>query len=428
MDKKILTASEDLLKRLEKVEKFEKKYKAFPYREADSIIKGMKEIAVSLPDIKNPNNQDELIQSELKRRLIGEAFNLEQGATPRNYDFDTVVSMLAIPRSDMEGLRGWLLANKEETIEAIERAYQIKDIKNYELDLPFDIPSVRRQAEEFAAIYIQKYHKTLGKLLQDLTKVGEYLRDIDAVPTTDPRSYFHPLKNTLAIGIPTICFTTEDGNLQIRKLDLISLYGHEGMGHALNQVLTKTNSLPYFLTKNRAMTSATMESVAQFYEDRIFEDLKNSPKTQRELGIEHNFDELYHEAEDIRKLRTYNSKLFQYSIIVLADKSLGEPEDKSTIRKKAEILNEVTVHRKYPLHFLEENRKNFDSEGNLNPRIVVELQYCAQPVQRALDEFANQGITYEGGGRSKIDATLLKGFWTPVGYVNNARIRAQEKD
>ncbi len=255
----IVVASEGLLKKLDRMGKFGSKYKVFPYQEASRTVAEMKELADSLPDIESPENQDQLVQSELKRRLNGEALTLEQRITPMHYDFDTVVSMYGIPESDISGLRDWLVVNRPKTQEAIERLYQIKDIQKYELELPTDIPGVRRQAEEVAAVHIQKYHKRLGKLFQDLTQVGEFLRDISAVPTTGGRSYFHPITNTLAIGIPAICFTTEEGSLHIRERDLITLYGHEGMGHALNQVITKTNDLPYFLTKDTALTTATME-------------------------------------------------------------------------------------------------------------------------------------------------------------------------
>ena len=427
MNNEVIFTSEKLLKKLDRMEKFRSKYNVFPYQEATRIVAEMKELASSLPDIESPQNQDQLVQSELKRRLNGEALTLEQRITPKHYDFDTVVSIYGIPKSDINGLRDWLVANRPKTQEAIERLYRTKDIQNYELGLPVDIPGVKRQAEEFAAVHIQKYHKRLGKLLQDLTQVGEFLRDISAVPTTEGRSYFHPLTNTLAIGIPSICFTTEDGSLQIKERDLITLYGHEGMGHALNQVITKTNGLPYFLTKDTALTTATMESVAQFYQNIIFEDLKNSPETQKDLGIQHKFREIYQEAKDISQLQEYQLKLFQYGITVLADKDLGQPQNPSTLEKKINLLNEVTLDPTYPLHFVEQHRYSFDSQGNLNPQLVSELRYCAQPVQRALDEFAKQNIQYKGEGRSKIDATLLRGFWTPIGYVDNARLRAQNK-
>ena len=415
------------MKRLDRIGKFGSKYNVFPYQEVGKLISEMNELADSISYIETPENQEQLIQSELKRRLNGEAFSLEQRVTPRLYNFDIVVSMFGIPKSDIDGLRGWLLANRSETLNTIERLYQTKDIKNYELGLPVDIPSVKRQAEEFAAVHIQKYHKRLGKLLQDLTQVGGFLREINAVPTTEGRSYFQPLTNTLAISIPAICFTTEDGSLQIRERDLITLYGHEGMGHALNQVITKSNGLPYFLTKDTVITNATMDSVSQFYQNVILEDLKNSPGAQKDLGIQHKFDEIYQEAKDIAQLQGYQLKLFQYAITVLANKELGQPQDTDTLKKKVDLLCEVTLDPTQPLHFVEQHRYDFDSQGNLNPQLVSELRYVAQPVQRALEEFAKQGIKYDGNGRSKIDATLLKGFWTPIGYVNNARLRAQEK-
>ncbi len=425
MSNDIITASEGLLKKIDSIAKFGSKYKIYPFQELTRTTAEMKELADTLPDIETPQNQDQLIQSELKRRLKGEILNLEQMINPKHYDFNTLISMYGIPQSDLDGLRGWLEENREKTQEAIERLYKTKEIQNYELGLPLDIPSVRRQSEEFATVHIQKYHKALGKLLQELTQVGEYLRDINAVPTTNGRSYFRPLTNTLAIGIPAICFTTEDGSLQIKERDLINLYGHEGMGHALNQIITNTNNLPYFLTKHTNLSTATMESVAQFYQNIIFDDLKNSPETQKDLGIKHNFEEIHQEAKDIHQLEEYQAKLSQYAITVLADKNLGTPQDTTTLQKKIDILKEVTIDPAYPLNIVERNRHSFDSQGNLNPQLVGELIYCAQPVQRALEEFAKQGITYEGKGRSIIDSTLLKGFWTPIGYVDNARIKAQ---
>ncbi|MDO9580709.1 MAG: hypothetical protein Q7J06_09125, partial [Bacteroidales bacterium] len=154
----------------------------------------------------------------------------------------------------------------------------------------------------------------------------------------------------------------------------------------------------------------------------------NSPETQKDLGIEHKFTEIYQEEKDISKLNEYKLKFFQYGISVLADKKLGNPQDPKTLEKKIVLLHEVSIDPKNPVQFIENySMQGFDSKGNLNPSIVKELIYCAQPVQRALDEFAKQGILYESNGRSKIDSAFLKGFWTPIGFVDNARLKAQEK-
>ena len=427
MTEELFGRSEGLLKRLKKASKFGTKFQVYPYQEAGRVVQELTALAGTIPQIESPQSKDDVIQAELKRRLNGEATILDHYLSGRPYDFDTVIAMYGIPRSDITQLRKWLEGNRARTLDSIDRLFQSTDVKNYELGLNVDVPNVRRQAEEFGAVQIQKYHKKLGRLLQDLSRVGEYLRDINAVPTTNERSYFNPLTTTLAISVPAIVYSTEDGSLHLRERELIKPYGHEGMGHALNHVVTHANGLPYFLTRQSTLTEAAMESVSQFYQHVLFEDLKKSPETQKELGIRHIFDEIYQEARDITRLEEYRLRLFQYGISLLADKSMGDPHDPNVMRKKVELLSEVTLDPSFPLGFVEQNRYSFDSQRNLNPQLVSELRYAAQPVQRALEEFAQRDIKYDSKGRSKIDETLLKGFWTPIGFVDNARISAQSK-
>ncbi|MAE13268.1 hypothetical protein CMO92_01775 [Candidatus Woesearchaeota archaeon] len=426
MSEDIFGRSEKLLKGVERLGKFGSRFNYYPYKEAGRMIDRMTGLASEIPSFDSPTTNEEVLQTELKRRLIGEASYLEQVLSGRRYDFDTVVSLHGIPFEDIAVLRPWLESHKDETLEGIERLFQTSDIESFELGLPVDIPSVRRQAEEFAAVHIQKYHKRIGRLLEELTEVGGFLRDIDAVPTTEARSYFHPLTKTLAIGIAAICYITEDESLHIRERDLITLYGHEGMGHALNDVVTVSNGLPYFLTHSTSLTKTTKESVAQFYEKQLFKDLRASPETQKALGIQHLFEEIYKEATDIDNLNKYSLRLYQYAITVLANKELGDPKDPVTTKKKIDLIREVTLDPTYPVNIVDHTRDKFDSEGNLSPQIVSELIYCAQPVQRALQEFRNSGSHYEGEGRSRIDRTLLTGFWTPLGFEQNALIEARK--
>ncbi|MBW2993229.1 hypothetical protein KY317_01490, partial [Candidatus Woesearchaeota archaeon] len=430
MTNEILEESEKLLKKLDKIAKFGTAYKVYPEQETYNLMDELRALGNCMPDIQEPKNQDELMQAELKRRMIGEAVSLEKMLNGEYYEFDDVVSLYGIPESDITNLRMWLDANKEKTIEAIKRLYRTKDVKHFELGLPFDIPDIKKQVEGFASVHIKKYHKALGKMLQDSTKVGEYLRDIDAVLTLSNRSYFNTKTNTLAMAISAVCFMTENGNPCLRERAMVELYGHEGMGHALNQVITRKSKLPYFLKECSMLTTATEESLAQFYENSIFDDLRHSPETQRELEIEHKFEGIYMDQCDKRRLKEYRSRLVQYAITVLADKDLGNPEDSEVIKKKIDLVKEVSLSQSFPRRFIETHRNDFDSKGNLSPSLVSELRYCAQPVERALAEFAKQGIGYMREGwekhRSIVDATLLTGFWTPIGFVDNARLRAKE--
>jgi hypothetical protein len=426
MKQEILSESEELFKELETIDKFKSRYDILPPEATEKLAGKLRELGEKIKNFNNPKNQKQLIESELKRRLLGGAFHLESILSSEYPNFKTLSTIFGVPMSDINNLKNWLMENKERTLKAIDRLYTSRDIKSYELVLHGDIPGVRRQAEEFGKVYIDRYHRAVGRMLQDLTNIGEFLRDIKAVPTENFRSYFNRITNTLAIGLPAICFTDEDGALRINERELIALYGHEGMGHALHQMVTKTNNLPYFLRYDSALISATKESIAQFYENVLFEDIKNSSEMQKELDIEHKFDEIHQEHNDKCAIENYKRNLFYYGVTVLANKSLGKATSSKAIEKRKEILKDVTLDPSWPTRFVEDGVKQVDSKGNLQIGLVGELRYCARPIERAIAEFDKKGIKYEGEGRSFTDLTLLKGFWTPTGFVQNARLRAAE--
>jgi len=419
-----LREAEVLLKRLDNLEKFNRKYSVRPTRESVSLVESMQVLSDSIPEIGTPTSHEELIQTELKRRIHGEASFLEQQLSGRPYEFGTVINILGIPEEDLASLRPWLEANKTKTQESIERLFHSRDLEGYELAVSSDIPNVRMQVEAFSDVHIQRYHKTIGKFLESLTSIGKFLRDINAVPTTNDRSYFNQLTNNLAISVPKICFSKEDGTHHINEKELIMIYGHEGMGHALNFVVTRSANMPYFLTQLSTLNVATAESVAQFYENQLLEDLKNSRATQKKLGIESIFDEIYQETKDTNQLDEYQKKMIYYAICVLGDKSLGDYNNPETLKNKIEIINQVAIDKGGLANWMQQKRYSFDSEGNLEAGLVSELRYCANPVTRAIEEFKRCGINYVGDGRTLMDTTMLRGLWTPIGFVDNARLQA----
>lgn len=416
-----------LLDKVEKISKFGSKYHAQPNEELRKTQHELQALEGSLNEVKTPHSQEELFLSELKSRLQGLAHSIETGLSGTWPDFKTILLLYGIPEEDITALRPWLEGNKESTLASVESLFLESDVQSYELGLPTDLPRVRRQAEEFAAVHIERYHRVLGKRLQKVTRVGEYLREIDAVPTSEGRSYFHQLTNTIAIGIPAICYMTEDGTLHIKERELLRIYGHEGMGHALHFVLTRSSTLPAFLKTDSIATTATAEAIAQHYQSQILEDLLDAPEIQDALGIRHIFPEIHQEARDISKIEAYRVRFMQYALTILADKTFGNSLDPETIKKRIEKLSEVAIDPHAPKYIVEQYKHRYDSDGNFDPSAITELRYCAQPVQRAVGEFAMRSIQYEGEGRNLIDATLLHGFWTPRGYVHHARLVAEGK-
>lgn len=423
MNKELLERGENLWKKYEKVEQFAEKL-VYPVGPAGAIYEEFELLNEEIPAIENPKTKEELYTAEFKRRISGEALLLGNILSGRPLTFSDVVRAYSIDDEDITQLRPWLDTNREKTFESINRLFHEGGQEEFSLSLPTDLPHVASEAEAVAAVDIRKYHKRLSQLFTRLTHVGEYLRDITAVPTRVDRSYFHSITKNLAISINTITYITKDGSLETNAKELIRLLGHEGMGHALNQMMSENDPhLPFFLKESSASTIATAESVAQFYEREIFEDLKDAPKVQYDLGIPHKFNQIYQEVLDSEQIDQYKRALYQYAITVMADKSLGDPRNDEVKRKKAQLLSEVSLVPWYPSSILGQyNDSAFDYEGNLNARAVGELRYCAKPVQRALVELQQRSIEYASEKRSEIDSLFLRGFWTPIGFVQNAKI------
>lgn len=428
MNRELLERADQLWDRADRADKFDSRFNTYPISEAGRLVTDFQILSEQIPEVVPPATTEDVHTNELKRRLSGEAVRLEHGLSGRFYTLDDVISLYGIDREvDIDSLRNWLVENRDEALATVDRVYQATEPGELRLPVPGDIPTFRRQTEEFAATHIGNYHKKLARLFEGLTPVGNFLRDITAMPTSRNRSYFHPLTKTLAIEIEGICYITQDQSLHINEAELLRLLGHEGMGHGLNAVVTDVSDLPNFLKRGTSLTTAaTVESIGQHFEEVIFEDLADSPETQEELGIAHKFPEIYRNQKDTQLIKQYRNKLFYYVLTVLADPNLpnmSRPESREEgIRERVKLLSSVALYPGQAVGIVEGHQNNFDSQGNLSFDMTKELKYAATPAQRVIDEMTQRGVLYEGGDRGKIDALLLTGFWTPIGLVENAQV------
>lgn len=418
----LIKESEEIFADLERIRLFEQKYRIPATAQEQEVQERIAQVLDNITPVAAPANKDELLREELRRKLTNQYALLDPSTHNKGYDFDTVVRLFNIPEEDLKELPDWLKANKAETEETRARVWKSTTDIETRIPLATDIPSTRVHAEAVASTHIRKYHQAIGRMLESQTNIGHFLRDVEAAPTFQDRSYFDPRRNRVAISISAICYDDKNGNISINEYELIRLFGHEGMGHALNHVLTMRNSaLPKFLQDSSSTTIATEESIAQFYEAMIFDALKARPDVQRELDIYHKFDELMQHAKDVALFEEYQKKLSQFRITVLGDKSLGDPKDPKVMKRKAEIICEVSLSPQYERSYVEGHYHSFDSQGNLNWKLVSELRYCGQPVRRALDILDAAGLPYKDN-RSTIDKLFLEGFWTPTGFVQNVEL------
>ncbi len=423
LDQYVAQADEVVLE-LKGITQFDGEHHILPPKSGRSLVTRMKSIAGQTHSIMPQSAYEKVIFSEIKRRLEGDAFYLDVKLSGKSHDFETVLHILDIPSEDVSSIKPWLVSHKEEAEEAVERLYVLRKNNEEKFDISMDVPSEHDEAIGAVGSRIKHYHTIIGKLLGKLSNKGSYLLHLEALPTKGDRSYFNPPLNRLALSISALVYLTNDRRMHVDDREMIRLYGHEGMGHALNKVATDESNLPFFLKQSSAVTIATEESVAQFYERRLFEDLLQSPETQRSLDIEHRFQKIYDEARDLRLLQEYNKNIFYYSISVLADTSLGNHSDPLVVKKRMALIDSVALDRRTASNIVEQNRYNYDSEGNLYSSLVSELRYCARPVQRVLELFSAKNRQYDLNNRNVIDTLFLTGFWTPRGLVENAALVA----
>lgn len=425
MSPELINEAEALWRQDKQIAKFGSRFDEHPFRQTSLVYEGMSRLTEQIPDRPIPTTKEELHEAELKRIFTSRTISLEHFLLGKPLTLEDTMAIHCIEQMDLDALRPWLVENRQATIDAIERLFARTEVNGFEDQLPLDVPSVRQQAEAFAGSQITLYHQHLGTLFEERTSAGSYLHRITSEPSHSPRSYFDSHRKRLGLSIAAICYEAENGTLQLRERELIRLFGHEGMGHALQLAITRDSDVPFFLKEGLGATIATEESLTQHYEQVIFEDVKQSPGTQRALGIADRFEDIYQEALDIRQVDQYEHALFHYMILVLADKSLGDPRDPSVIQERLQRIAEVALYPIKALGFVEGNRYNYDSQGNLSNMLVDELRYVSKAVRRAFDIFARYGIHYDNKEqRSHIDMTFLTGYYTPAGFVQKAELAA----
>ena len=429
MNKELLERAETLWKQDERIGRLGSRFNyTYAPGATGKVFEDIQRLESELPERANPTKEEELHEAELKRGLQSRMLQLEHFLEGKPYTVESIIKLYGLDQSDLNAIQPWLKANRPAAVQALEGLFRLTEVESYEYGLSTDIPRVQRQAEGFAATQISNYHRKLSSLFIGLTHAGEFLYRITPEPSTADRSYFASKSKVLAVSMARICYQEEDGTIQLRERELIRLYGHEGMGHGLHSIITEASDLPFFLKEPSHAAEAVEESIAQHFEKVIFDDLKNSPDVQKDLRVQERFSEIFEEEKNTRLVNAYNRMLYYYSILVLADKSIGDPEDPETLTRKMELISEHTINRGYARNIVERNRREFDSQGNLSASLTSELRYSSRAVQRGLEVFEKHDIIYDHHDqRSQIDMNFLTGYYTPIGFVQKALLAAGGK-
>jgi hypothetical protein len=424
MDPEINDRANELADEVDYLSTFYRNHQMYPATRVKETYAGLVELIDTLPNTGQPSNMPELYQAEVKRRMAVHATTLYHWLSGKEPEPSQFFSMHGVSQEDIEALGPYLHERRDHVVQAMEKLYEIS--KHSHIGIPSN-PDLEREAERFVLNNGRKYHHILGEFAEQIIGQEGFRNAVRISTSRDVRSHFHPALNIVAFSIPTTAHYTKNGELKLDIKEAIRSYAHEGIGHALNHFVTKSSDMPLILKRNCTPSESTQEAVALFYEQQVFEDLKDSVELQRALGIHESFDQIYQEAKLSFAVKMYHAMTERYAIAVVADKSLGDPREPEVVQKKMDLLSKVALSPEYPQAAVLGHARNFDRDGSLPYSILRELIYSVPAVDKAMEEFRSQGILYEGEGKRTIDNAMLTGLWTPKGFVDHARLVAQKK-
>ncbi len=376
-----------------------------PVPQTVELISNIQNLVNILPDNPQPTNLDQLYLQELKRRLSCEAVSLSNVIATEAAPWEQVIKAYGIPFEDLEVIEPWLENNMDLVKEANRRLFD--NATNYveRANVPTGIGSLRARAEQIVENAMGSMNEVVLENLGNRLGVREFIQLYTfGADSTERRSYLNYLSKVLGISTQNVTYM-RDGEIYIIPEELISLMGHEGLGHARHNTVTEASQdLPSFLKiRTGPPLQATNESIAQYFEAKFFDYLALHPSAVEKLKFTESFDHIYQRYKDTQLLNTYMNNLYYFAILTLAQ---SKQEDTSG---QAEKISKYSINPSFPRNHINRYRNDWDkATGRLMTHVVSELRYAANPVARIMSSIPKDKV-------SQAEDLILKGFWTPQG-------------
>lgn len=371
----------------------------------------MGELAQEIPEIAMPRTVGELILGELRRRLNVEAAYLRMFTLAEVPSWQEVVALYGIPTEDLVAVESWLDFNLGEGAAVNSRLLKSGDF-SHRAPVPLGSGKFRRQAEELVGGALDSTAKMLKGFFSHRPGVKQFFDQYQLVPDSDEeRSYLNWISQVVCVVTSQVVFMRE-GKIFLVPEELLRIVFHEGLGHGCHHIVSQSaDHLPLFLrTDTGADIGASSESVAQYFETQFFDYLLNHPEADQHLPFEEPFGEIYQRYKDRQLLQEYWRRLYYFAVLTLAQ---SRPEDS---QEQLARISRYSLDLSWPANFINNCTNNWDkATGRLLPRLVAELQYCGNPVKRALTKIAPEKL-------GQAEELILTGFWTPVGLEQWVKI------
>lgn len=372
-----------------------------PVQFAADLIKRISNLEAQIESLE-PKTTEELFLVELKRRLFGQRQLLEVELSGKVPTLNDIVQTYFIPEEDLVELGEWLNANRNEVQNANQRTFENYTDKR-RTTTPLGNHLLRTQAENLIQEFIQKYTPLVKKVFKDIPEFDTFLANYHILTDTSTnRSVSNRFGKVMLISVSATTYI-QDGILKVNPELLLSTLNHEVVGHGLNYSITEHSNLPEFIkTGSSEITASTRESLAEYMESYIFEELKLISNITQELSLNESFEQIYTRYSDSRLMDTYWKKLSRYAILTASKLTKNDTQD---ILKQ---ISDVSIDSGYANRFISRIRNEWHPHSNtLLPSVISELKYCANPVKRVVSESTTI---------PKLSKHMFTGFWTPTGY------------
>jgi len=381
---------------------FDQPYSVIDLDYTKNLLSDFKNLYKELPKNENPRSLDELLVYELSKICRNQIDNLEDEFNPSIKTPDQVISMYEVGSEDLDKIKEWLRSNRENIVAANLRQMDAYS-SSRRSDVALGSPQLRAVVESLILSYIEIFKKVLSQYFPDFPGIPQLLDTyVISVESVNPRSYADKVAKAAYIGVARCCYML-DGKVNLIPEKLLSLFGHEVLGHCLNYINTDLSELPLFVKENIGpMSSASKESVADHFESLIFEFLNDNKQAADSMGFEEDFKKIYERYNDTRILTDYWNNLAMVGFWIMSHTKMDDFD------KQVKELLPYSIDIKWPANFVNRHRQDWNrSTGLLLPKVVSELRYSADPVKEML-----AGV--DKVKEEEIEKLILIGNWTPA--------------
>lgn len=367
------------------------------------LISKFGDLAKNIAPVAKPTSREEVLINELKRLSKYYVITLSEELEPRTATPQEVLDRYFIKAEDINIIKVWLKAKRGAILEANTRQLEFHSgVRKAKIKL--GSKALRERAEELINQYLELVKEAVKSILP-LPEYANVLQDfVISTDSAENRASSNRIAKVSFVDTHN-CTYMVNGQVYIDSVEFITQFGHEVLGHCLNYVVTEKSGLPIFIKENYfTITSATRESVSEYFEQRLFELLTGYKDSAGSFNAFESMDKVYQRHKDTYILDSYFKKLQMLGLWILSTSKMDDYD------KQMQELADYSIEPKYVSWFLNKHRNNWNrSTGLLLPTIVAELRYSVESTVRMLNKKKPTDI-------NKFERAILTGAWSPEGF------------